>query len=134
MIVGRVWSLNKPRKWDKVNLQVLVGSRLGKLRSSTQVGYHPTFSTEGDALGKVVGWNGNVDCQSEEGTPIRITHRYQAKNVVSNYMIADTNIRGYLKPKGKIENEWCRYCPYQRLTKVLVRSNLKIWRWGHLTE
>ena len=54
MIVGRVWSLNKPRKWDKVNLQVLVGSRLGKPRSSTQVGYHPTFSTEGDALGKVV--------------------------------------------------------------------------------
>jgi len=37
-----------------------------------------------------------------------------------------SNIRGDLKPKGKIENEWCRYCPYQRLTKVLVRSNLKI--------
>jgi len=39
-----------------------------------------------------------------------------------------------LKPKGKIENEWCRYYPYQRPTKVLVRSKLEIWRWGHLTE
>ena len=95
-----------------MNLRVLVDLRLGKLRSSTQVGYHPTFSTEGDALGKVVGWNGNVDCQSEEGTPIRITHRCQAKNVVSNYMIAGTNIRENLKPKGKIENKWCCYYPY----------------------
>ena len=120
MIVGRVWSLNKPRKWDKVNLQVLVGSRLGKPRSSTQVGYHPTFSTEGDALGKVVGWNGNVDCQSEGGTPIRITHRYQAKNINSKYIIADTIIKGDLKPKGKIKNEWCRYYPYQRSTKILI--------------
>ena len=99
---------------------VLVILRLGELSSSIQVGYHLTFSTEGDALGKMVRWNGNVDCRSEEGTPIRITHRYQAKKVVSNYMIADTNIRGDLKPKGKIENEWCRYYPYQRLTKVLI--------------
>jgi len=27
MIIGRVWSLNKPRKWDKVNLLVLVSLR-----------------------------------------------------------------------------------------------------------
>ena len=81
MIIGRVWSLNKPRKWDKVNLQVLVGSRLGKLRSSTQVGYHPTFITEGDALRKVVGWFGNVDSQTEFGRTIKVTHRNQVKNV-----------------------------------------------------
>jgi hypothetical protein len=37
-----------------------------------------------------------------------------------------------LKPKGKIENEWCRYCPYQRFTKILIRSCLKVWRCGHI--
>ena len=97
-----------------------MGLRLGELRSSTQVGYHPTFSIEGDALEKVVGWNGNVDCHSEEGTPIRITHRFQARNMVSNHVIAVTIIRDDLKPKGKIETEWCRYYPYPRLTKVLI--------------
>jgi len=45
-----------------VGSPVLVILRLGKLSSSIQVGYHPTFSTEGNALGKVVWWPSNVDC------------------------------------------------------------------------
>ena len=61
---------------------MLVILRLGELSSSIQVGYRLTFSTEGDALRKMVRWNGNVDCRSEEGTPIRITHRNQVKCVV----------------------------------------------------
>jgi len=52
-----------------------------------------------------------VDCQVEVGTPTRITHRNQVRNVASNYNIADSNTEGYLKPKGKVENEWCRYYP-----------------------
>ena len=80
MIIGRVWSLNKPRKWDKVNLLVLVSLRFLR-NSSTQVGYHPTFITEGDALGKVVGWFGNVDSQTEFGRTTKVTHRNQVKNV-----------------------------------------------------
>jgi len=65
-----------------VKSSVLVVLRLGKPRSSTQVGYHLTFSTEGDALGKMVRWLSNVDCLVEVGTPIRITHRNLTKNVI----------------------------------------------------
>ena len=46
------------------------------------MGYHLTFTTEGNTVGNVVEWFGNVDCWTEEGTPIRITHRNQVKNVV----------------------------------------------------
>ena len=90
---------------------MLSGLRFQKWNSSIQVGYHPTFSTEGDALGKVVGWLSNVDCLAEVGTPTRITHRNQVRNVASNYNIAGSITEGYLKPKGKVENEWCRYYP-----------------------
>jgi len=65
-----------------VESPVLMILRFGKPNSSIQVGYHPTFSTEGDALGKVVGWPSNVDCLVEVGTPIRITHRNQVRGVV----------------------------------------------------
>jgi len=41
-------------------------------------------------------------------------------------MIAVSNIKGILKPKGKISNEWCRHYPYQRPTKVLVWNCLEI--------
>ena len=61
---------------------MLSGLRFQKWNSSIQVGYHPTFITEGDALGKVVGWLSNVDCLAEVGTPIKITHRNQVKNIV----------------------------------------------------
>ena len=37
---------------------------------------------------------------------------------LSDYTIAGSNIREDLKPKGKMENEWCRYYPYHRPTKV----------------
>ena len=30
---------------------------------------------------------------------------------LSDYTIAGSNMREDLKPKGKIENEWCRYYP-----------------------
>jgi len=52
-----------------------------------------------------------VDSQVEFGRTIRITHRNQVRNVASNYNIADSNTEGDLKPKGKVENEWCRYYP-----------------------
>ena len=45
----------------------------------------------------------------EVGKSIRITDRNQVKNKVSNFMIAGFNMRENLKPKGKLENEWCRY-------------------------
>jgi len=43
--------------------------------SSTQAGYRLTFSTEGNAVGKVVRWFGDVGRQIEVGTPIGITRR-----------------------------------------------------------
>lgn len=46
------------------------------------MGYHLTFSTEGNALGKVVRCSSNVDCLNEFGRTIRITHRTLVKSVV----------------------------------------------------
>jgi hypothetical protein len=63
--------------------------RLGEssdlLRLSTQAGYRLTFSTEGNAVGKVVRWIGNVGCQFEVGTPKGITRRDIAKNKVIQF-------------------------------------------------
>ena len=59
-----------------------LGESLDLLRSSTQAGYRLTFSTEGNAVGKVVRWTGNVGCQFEVGTPRGITRRNDAKNKV----------------------------------------------------
>jgi hypothetical protein len=54
-------------------------------RSSTQAGYRLTFSTEGNAVGKVVRRTGNVGCQFEVGTPIGITRRNSAKNKIIRF-------------------------------------------------
>lgn len=82
MIIGGISSLNKLRKRDKVESSVLLVLRLLKGSSSIQVGYHLTFSIEGNALEKVVGWPGDVGRQVEVGTPIRITDRSQVRNRV----------------------------------------------------
>jgi hypothetical protein len=49
---GRLWSLNKLRKKDKVStlLKVLAPCE----RSSRQVGYHLVISNEGDTVVKVI--------------------------------------------------------------------------------
>jgi hypothetical protein len=54
-------------------------------RSSTQAGYRLTFSTEGNAVGKVVRRTGNVGCQFEVGTLIGITRRNIAKNKIIRF-------------------------------------------------
>ena len=54
-------------------------------RSSTQAGYRITFSTEGNAVGKVVRRTGNVGCQFEVGTLIGITRRNIAKNKIIRF-------------------------------------------------
>jgi hypothetical protein len=65
---------------------VLIRLRLNKsldlLRSSTQAGYRLTFSTEGDAVGKVVRWLGDVGRLIEVGTLIGIIRRKYAKHIV----------------------------------------------------
>ena len=81
-ILGGIPSLNKPRKGDKVESLVLLVLRLLKGSSSIQVGYHLTFSIEGNALEKVVGWPGDVGRQVEVGTPRRITDRDYVRNRV----------------------------------------------------
>jgi len=49
---------------------------------SIQAEYNLTFCTEGNTVGKVVRLLGNVGCQVEVGTPIRIIRRVIAKNKV----------------------------------------------------
>ena len=66
-----------------------MGLRLGESsdlsRSSTQAGYRLIFSTEGNAVGKVVRWLGDVGRLIEVGTPIGITRRDIAKNKVIRF-------------------------------------------------
>jgi hypothetical protein len=45
----------------------------------------------------------------EEGTLIGITRRDDARINISNVVIAGSNIKGYLKPKGMLMYGWCRY-------------------------
>jgi len=66
---------------------VLVVLRFQKWNSSTQVGYHLTFSIEGDTVEKVVGWFGNVDSRTEFGRTIRITHRNHVRNIFPSILL-----------------------------------------------
>ena len=59
--------------------------RFGKPNSSTQAGYRLTFSTEGNAVGKVVRWLGDVGRLIEVGTPIGITRRIIAKHRIIQF-------------------------------------------------
>jgi hypothetical protein len=52
---------------------------------SIQAGYRLTFSTEGNAVGKVVKWLGDVGRLIEVGTLIGITRRDIAKNRVIQF-------------------------------------------------
>jgi hypothetical protein len=56
--------------------------RLEKSRSSIQAGYRVTFSTEVNDVGKVVKRLGDVGRLIEVGTPIGITRRDIAKNII----------------------------------------------------
>jgi hypothetical protein len=56
--------------------------RLEKSRSSTRAGYRLIFSTEGNAVGKVIRRLGDVGRLIEVGTPIGITRRNQAKHSI----------------------------------------------------
>ena len=77
--------------------------------SSTQAGYRLTFSIEGNAVEKVVRWLGDVGRSVEVGTLKELTRRNIVKHEISNFIIAYSNIKGYLKPKGMLVYEWCRY-------------------------
>ena len=59
--------------------------RFRQLNLSTQAGYRLTFSTEGNAVGKVVRWLGDVGRLIEVGTPIGITRRDIAKNRIIQF-------------------------------------------------
>ena len=78
-----------------------MGLRLGEsydlLRSSTQAGYRLTFSTEGNAVGKVVRRTGNVGCQFEVGTPRGITRRNYAKNKIIRFYYCEFHYDRVLK-------------------------------------
>ena len=86
-----------------------MGLRLGKPRSSTQAGYHITFSIEVNDVEKMVIRFGDVGHQIEEGTLIGITRRIYVRSIVSNVTITTSIIRGDLKPKGMLMYGWCRY-------------------------
>jgi hypothetical protein len=57
----------------------------GDLNSSTQAGYRLILSTEGNAVGKLIKWFGDVGRPIEVGTPIGITRRNIAKNEVIRF-------------------------------------------------
>ena len=84
-----------------------MGLRLGEsydlLRSSTQAGYRLTFSTEGNAVGKVVRRTGNVGCQFEVGTPRGITRRNYAKNKIIRFYYCEFHYDRVLKTERYVD-------------------------------
>ena len=74
-----------------------LGESLDLSRSSTQAGYCLTFSTEGNAVRKVVKQIGNVGCQFEVGTPIGITRRNIAKNKIIRFYYCEFHYDRILK-------------------------------------
>ena len=71
--------------------------RFQKWNSSRQAEYDLTFGTEGNTVGKVVRLLGNVGCQVEVGTPIRIIRRVYAKNKVIRLYYCVIQYLGCLK-------------------------------------
>ena len=71
--------------------------RFGKLNLSTQAGYRLTFSTEGNAVGKVVRWLGDVGRLIEVGTPIGITRRDIAKHRIIRFYYCVSQYQRVLK-------------------------------------
>jgi len=109
-----------------------MGLRLGEssdlLRLSTQAGYRLIFSTEGNAVGKVVRWIGNVGCQFEMGTSIGITRRDIAKNKVIQFYYCVFHYDRILKTERYVGVQVVLLLtliePYQRLNLEVV---LKYW-------
>jgi len=69
-VIGRLWSLDKPRKWYKVIPLGLRESRFPQRNLSRQSEYHWTFSSEGNTVVKVVWWWGDVGHLVEFGRTI----------------------------------------------------------------
>jgi hypothetical protein len=106
----------------------VLGLRLGESsdlsRSSTQAGYRITFSTEGNAVGKVVRRTGNVGCQFEVGTPIGITRRNSAKNKIIRFYYCVFHYDRILKTE-RYDNKQVVLTlsliePYQRLNLEVI--------------
>ena len=102
--------------------------RLGKPRSSTQAGYRITFSTEGNAVGKMVIWLGDVGRQIEVGTLIGITRRNFAKNKIIQFYYCVFQYKRSLKTE-RYENKqvvlkFSLIIPYQRICLEVI---LKYW-------
>jgi hypothetical protein len=106
----------------------VLGLRLGESsdlsRSSTQAGYRITFSTEGNAVGKVVRRTGNVGCQFEVGTPTGITRRNSAKNKIIRFYYCVFHYDRILKTE-RYDNKQVVLTlslikPYQRLNLEVI--------------
>lgn len=99
---------------------VLVVLRFQKWNLSIQVGYHLTFSTEGNTVGKVVGWSGNANSRVEIGRSIRITHRSLVRNVVIRQHYCGLHYESNLKTE--------RYDPVQVvLLESLTLTLPRVW-------
>ena len=71
--------------------------RCRKRHLSRQARYRLTFCTEGDTVGKMVEWLGDVGRQVEVGTPIRMTRRIIAKHRVIQLYYCVIQYSGCLK-------------------------------------
>ena len=96
--IGRsIVHINKPRKWLKVTHLGLGGLRHQKWCLSRQARYRLTLVPEGDTVGELVRWLGDVGRQVEVGTPIRITRRTIARHRVIRLYYCVVQYSGYLK-------------------------------------
>ena len=95
-----------------------------RMRSSTQAGYRLTFSTEGNAVGKVVRWLGDVGRLIEVGTPIGITRRKYVKHRVIRLYYCVFQYNRILKTERYVNVQVVLLLtliePYQRLNLEVI--------------
>jgi hypothetical protein len=103
-----------------------MGLRLLTQRSSSrQARYHPISVTEGNTVGEMIGWSGDVDRLIESGRTIGITRRIITRSSGSPVtIIVWSNLRGVLKSKDNPQYRWCcsrTLNPYQGRRQKAVR-------------
>ena len=105
------------------------------LRSSRQAGYHKSWSTEGNSVGKWTGDWASVDCSVDFGRRIRITRRSFVRSSNSPVVtIASFNSRGVSKSKDNQSYRWCCWlAPSSLPGEMWWRYLKKLW-WRHYTE
>jgi hypothetical protein len=117
-----------------MNPKAKMGLWLPKGSSSKQAEYRLTLVNEGNTVVELVGWSGlSLESLIDSGRRIGIIRRNIVRSFASpSEIIACSNLRVGLKPKGNLVYRWCCYQTKFTLPRADFRSWLKkLWQRCH---